>query len=176
MLISDAIHKADRLEQTKVLFGWRTEGVGTGEIARLLGVSQRTARHYVKELSERGGFRCTGGAASVGWWKAGIDLVRIQLNLDETWMLSAYSDKHNPHVVASLLKLAATLPDAIGGHVEQVAVVCFPEAACPGLSESSGRPYPGMGGRRQVQLVYRDPITGERSERLFDPKGKGFPQ
>lgn len=109
MLIPDAIHKADRLEQIKVLFRRRPEGVGTGEIARLLGVSQRTARRYGKELSERGRlpvyqerrvWRLVGGGH--------IDLLRLQLNLDEALSLylaarmrSAYSDKHNPHVVAA---------------------------------------------------------------------------
>ena len=54
MPITDAIHKGDRLEQIRVLFLRRPEGVGTREIAQLLGVSQRTARRYVIELSERG--------------------------------------------------------------------------------------------------------------------------
>ena len=54
MLIADAIHKTDRLEQIKILFRRHPEGVGTGEIARILGVSQRTARRYVKKLSEHG--------------------------------------------------------------------------------------------------------------------------
>ncbi len=54
MPITDAIHKTDRLEEIKILFLRRPEGVGTREIAQLLRVSQRTARRYVLELSEKG--------------------------------------------------------------------------------------------------------------------------
>ncbi len=84
-------------------------------------------------------------------------------------MLSAYSDKHNPHVVASLLKLAATLPDAIGEHVEQAAVAVSQRRLAPDYLKVLEGLTRAWAGRRQVQLVYRDPITGERSERLFDP-------
>ena len=177
MLISDAIHKADRLEQIKVLFRRRPEGVGTGEIARLLGVSQRTARRYVKELSERGRLPVYREGRVWRLVEGGhIDLLRIQLNLDEALslylaarMLSAYSDKHNPHVVASLLKLAATLPDAIGEHVEQAAVAVSQRRLAPDYLKVLEGLTRAWAGRRQVQLVYCDPITGERSERLFDP-------
>ena len=177
MLISDAIHKADRLEQIKVLFRRRPEGVGTGEIAQLLGVSQRTARRYVKELSERGRLPVYREGRVWRLVEGGhIDLLRLQLNLDEALslylaarMLSAYSDKHNPHVVASLLKLAATLPDAIGEHVEHAAVAVSQRRLAPDYLKVLEGLTRAWAGRRQVQLVYRDPISGERSERLFDP-------
>ena len=177
MLISDAIHKADRLEQIKVLFRRRPEGVGTGEIARLLGVSQRTARRYVKELSEHGRLPVYREGRVWKLVEGGhIDLLRLQLNLDEALslylaarMLSAYSDKHNPHVVASLLKLAATLPDAIGAHVEQAAVAVSQRRLAPDYMKVLEGLTRAWAGRRQVQIVYRDPITGARSERVFDP-------
>ena len=177
MLIADAIHKADRLEQIKVLFRRRPEGVGTGEIARLLGVSQRTARRYVKELSEHGRLPVYREGRVWKLVEGGhIDLLRLQLNLDEALslylaarMLSAYSDKHNPHVVASLLKLAATLPDAIGAHVEQAAVAVSQRRLAPDYMKVLEGLTRAWAGRRQVQIVYRDPITGARSERVFDP-------
>ena len=177
MLISDAIHKTDRLEQIKILFRRRPGGVGTGEIARLLGVSQRTARRYVKELSEHGRLPVYREGRVWKLVEGGhIDLLRIQLNLDEALslylaarMLSAYSDKHNPHVVASLLKLAATLPDTIGEHVEKAAEAVSQRRLAPGYLQVLEGLTRAWAGRKQVQLVYRDPISGERSERLFDP-------
>ena len=177
MLISDAIHKTDRLEQIKVLFRRRPAGVGTGEIARLLGVSQRTARRYVKELSEHGRLPVYREGRVWRLVEGGhIDLLRIQLNLDEALslylaarMLSAYSDKHNPHVVASLVKLAATLPDTIGAHVEKAAEAVSERRLAPAYLRVLEGLTRAWAGRRQVQLVYRDPISGERSERLFDP-------
>ena len=177
MLIADAIHKTDRLEQIKILFRRRPEGVGTAEIARLLGVSQRTARRYVKELSEHGRLPVYREGRVWRLVEGGhIDLLRIQLNLDEALsfylaarMLSAYSDKHNPHVVASLLKLAATLPDALGEHIEKAAVAVSQRRLAPEYLKVLEGLTRAWAGRRQVQLVYRDPMTGERSERLFDP-------
>ena len=177
MLIADAIHKTDRLEQIKILFRRRPEGVGTGEIARLLGVSQRTARRYVKELSEHGRLPVYREGRLWKLVEGGhIDLLRIQLNLDEALslylaarMLSAYSDKHNPHVVASLLKLAGTLPDSIGEHVEKAAVAVSQRRLSPDYLKVMEGLTRAWAGRRQVQLVYRDPISGARSERLFDP-------
>ena len=176
MPITDAIHKADRLEEIKILFLRRPAGVGTREIAQLLRVSQRTARRYVLELSDKGRLPVYREGRVWKLVEGGqIDLRRIQLNLDEALalylaarMLSAYSDKHNPHVVASLLKLAAALPEAIGAHIERTAEGGFAKATCAGVSERLGRVDSGLG-RRRVRLSYRDPISGERSERLFDP-------
>ena len=177
MLIADAMHKTDRLEQIKILFRRHPEGVGTGEIARLLGVSQRTARRYVKELSEHGRLPVYRQGRVWKLVEGGhIDLLRIQLNLDEALslylaarMLSAYSDKHNPHVVASMLKLAATLPDTIGEHVEKAAEAVSQRRLAPDYLKVLEGLTRAWAGRRQVQLVYRDPISGVRSERLFDP-------
>ena len=140
MPITHAIHKADRLEEIKILFLRRPEGVGTREIAQLLRVSQRTARRYVLELSEKGRLPVYREGRVWKLVEGGqIDLRRIQLNLDEALalylaarMLSAYSDKHNPHVVASLLKLAAALPEAIGAHIEHTAEAVSQRRLAPG--------------------------------------------
>lgn len=102
MLTADAIHKTDRLQQVMILFRRRPEGVGTAEIARLLGVSQRTARRYVRELSEHRRLPMYREGRVWRLEEVGhIDLPRIQLNLDEALslylaarMLSACSDKH----------------------------------------------------------------------------------
>lgn len=126
MLIGDAIRKMDRLEQIEVQFRRRPEGVGTAEVSRLLGVSQRTARRYVKELSEHGRLPVYWQGRVCRLEEGGpIDLLHSQANLDEglslylaARILSASSDRHNPPRVASLLQLAAILPDTIGEHVE----------------------------------------------------------
>ncbi len=177
MPITDAIHKGDRLEQIRVLFLRRPEGVGTREIAQLLGVSQRTARRYVIELSERGRLPVYRQGRVWKLVEGGhLNLLRIELNLDEALalylaarMLSAYSDKHNPHMVASLLKLAEVLPEAIGEHVERAAeAVSQRQPASKYLDVLKGL-IRAWASRRQVQLTYRDPISGARSKRLFDP-------
>ncbi len=177
MPITDAIHKADRLEEIKVLFLRRPEGMGTKEIARLLRVSQRTARRYVLELSEKGRLPVYREGRVWKLVEGGqIDLRRIQLNLDEALalylaarMLSAYSDKHNPHVVASLLKLASALPEAIGAHIERTAEAVSQRRLAPEYLKVLEGLTRAWAGRRQVRLSYRDPVSGERSERRFDP-------
>ena len=84
-------------------------------------------------------------------------------------MLSAYSDKHNPHMVASLFKLAEVLPEAIGEHVERAAeAVSQRQPASKYLDVLEGL-IRAWASRRQVRLTYRDPISGARSKRLFDP-------
>ena len=177
MPIIDAIHKADRLEQIRVLFLRRPEGVGTREIAQLLGVSQRTARRYIIELSERGRLPVYRQGRVWKLVEGGqMDLLRIQLNLDEALalylaarMLSAYSDKHNPHIVASLLKLATVFPEAIGTHVERAAEAVSQRQPAPKYLNVLEGLTRAWANRRQVRLTYRDPISGKRSEHLFDP-------
>ena len=177
MPITDAIHKADRLEEIRVLFLRRPTGVGTKEISQLLGVSQRTARRYVMELSERGRMPVYRQGRV---WKLAegghLDLLRIQLNLDEALalylaarMLSAYSDKHNPHVVASLSKLAGLLPETIGTHVECAAEAVSQRQPAPEYLQVLEGLTRAWANRRQVWLTHRDPVSGKRSRCLFDP-------
>jgi len=177
MPITDTIDKADRLEQIRVLFLRRAEGVGTGEIAQLLGVSQRTARRYVIELSERGRLPVYREGRV---WKLVkgryLDLLRIHLNLDEALalylaarMLSAYSDRHNPHVVTSLFKLTAVFPETIGTHIERAAQAVSQRRSMPEYLRVLEGLTLAWANRRQVQLTYRDPVSGKHSERLFDP-------
>ena len=177
MPITDAIHKADRLEQIRGLFLRRPEGVGTMEIAQLLGVSQRTARRYVIELSERGRLPVFRQGRVWKLVEGGhLDLLRIQLNVDEALalylaarMLSAYSDKHNPHIVASLFKLTAVFPEAIGEHVERAAETVSQRRLAPKYLNVLEGLTRAWASRQQVQLTYRDPVSGEHSECLFDP-------
>ena len=177
MPITDAIHKADRLEQIKVMFLRRPEGVGTREIAQLLGVSQRTARRYVVELSERGRLPVYRQGRVWKLMEGGhMDPLRIRLNLDEALalylaarMLSAYSDKHNPHMVASLFKIAEVLPKAIGEHVESAAETVSQRRLAPKYLDVLEGLTRAWASRRQVRLTYREPVSGTCSERLFDP-------
>ena len=156
MLLADAIRKMDRLEQIVILFrGGGREGVGTAEISRLLGVSQRTARRYVKELSEHGRLPVYRQGRVWRLEEGGhTDRLRSQLNLDEAVslylaarMLSASSDGHDPQRVASLLQLAAILPDTIGGARPEGGRG-IPERARTRVPEGPGRldPQRGRGG------------------------------
>ncbi len=173
MPITDAIHKTDRLEEVRLLFLRRPEGMGTD----LLRVNQRTARRYVQELSAKGRLPVYRDGRVWKLVEGGqIDLRRIQLNLDEALalylaarMLSAYSDKYNPHVVSSLLKLSSALPDAIGAHVGRAAKAVSKRCPASGYLKVLEGLTRAWASRRRVRLSYRDPVSGERSERLFDP-------
>ena len=177
MPITDAILKADRLERVRVLFLRRPDGVGTREIAQLLGVSQRTARRYMIELSERGRLSVYRQGRIWKLVEGGhLNLLRIELNVDEALalylaarMLSAYSDKHNPHMVSSLFKLAEVLPEAIGEHVEHAAEAVSQRQPAPKHLDVLEGLTRAWANRQQVRLTYRDPISGKRSRCLFDP-------
>ena len=147
------------------------------EIAQLLGVSQRTARRDIIELSERGRLPVYRQGRVWKLVEGGhLDLLRIQLNVDEALalylaarMLSAYSDKHNPHMVASLLKLATLLPEAIGTHAERAAEAVSQRQPAPKHLDVLEGLTRAWANRRQVRLTSREPVSGKLSERLFDP-------
>ena len=148
----------------------------TAEIAELLGVSQRTARRYLFELSETAQLPIY----KEGWaWRltpgAKFDLLPVRLNLDEALalylsarLLSAHSDKHNPHVVSALQKLASAMPKSIGEHIVRTAEVVVHRRQYPGYLEVLENLTRAWAEQRQVRLVYRKAQTGEISGRLFD--------
>ena len=176
MPVTDAFTKSDRLLEVQVLLLHRPEGVKTAEIAELLGVSQRTARRYLFELSDSGRLP----VYKDGWyWKltpgAKFDLLPVRLNLDEAMalylsarLLATYSDKHNPHAVDALFKLASAMPEPIRDHIVRTAEAVVQRRHDPRHIEVLEKLTQAWSERRQVQQVHRKAQTGEVSERVFD--------
>ena len=176
MPITDALTKSDRLLEVQVLFRRRPGGIRTAEIAEMLGVSTRTARRYLSELSGSGRlpvypdgriWRLVDGAR--------FDLLPVHLNLDEALalylsarLLSAHSDKHNPHVVSALHKLASAMPDTIGEHIVRSAETVVHRRKYPGYLETLETLARAWAERHQVGLRYQTPRSKEATERVFD--------
>jgi len=175
MPVMDAINKVDKLVQVQVLFLQHPEGVKTREVAEFLNVSQRTARRYLSELSERGRLPVYREGRV---WKlvagAKFDLLPVRLNLDEALslylaarMLSAYSDKHNSHVVSALFKLASAMPKPVGKHIERAAEAVAQRRVFPGYMDVLEGLVQAWAERRQLHIDYRD-AQGKVSQRVFD--------
>jgi len=177
MPVGDALTKMDRLTRLQVLFRHRPEGIRTSEVAEILGVSGRTARRYLFEMSESGLLP----VEKSGWvWRlaegARFDLLPVRLKLDEALalylaarLLSAHSDKHNPHAVAAMIKLAGAMPPPVGEHIVRTAEAVAGRRRSPVYQEVLETLTRAWAERRQVRLTYRAPRTDRVSERVFDP-------
>ncbi|MBL7066002.1 MAG: WYL domain-containing transcriptional regulator [Anaerolineae bacterium] len=126
MPTTDAYTKTERMLQLQLLF-WRNprRGFGTTEIAGRLGVSERTARNYLNELSAGGWLPVY--RESRYWYLAegaSFDLLPVHLTLNEASvlylaarLLARYSDEYNPIIAHALAKLASAMPEAIAAHI-----------------------------------------------------------
>ncbi len=177
MPVTDAETKNERLLQVQIFARQRPEGFRTQEIADLLNVSERTARRYIVQLSESG--RLPVYYEGRLWHLvegAQFDLLPVHLNLDEALalylaarLLAAYGDKHNPHAVSALNKLASAMPEPVGEHITRTASAADRRrlwSSYLGVLETLTLAWAT---RRQVYIVYWNPEKGDVTERIFDP-------
>lgn len=166
--------KAARLRRIEHRLYNAPQGLRAAELADACGVARRTIYRDLEALHMMG----------VPVWEAdgrfGIDraayLSTVRLNLNEAIaiffaarLLAHHSDEHNPHIVAALDKLAASLPDhTIAGHIaamsEQVRARPLRNSYIAAL-ETITRAWAD---RRVVRIRYRTP-TGELTERDVAP-------
>jgi proteasome accessory factor B len=177
MPVIDALTKTDRFMRIQILLRRKREGIRTSEVADILQVSERTARRYMFELIASGRLP----ARKEGWvWKlvegARFDLLPVRLDLHEALalylaarLLSAHSDKHNPHVVSAMNKLASALPQPMGEHILSTAAGAARRREYPVYLNVLETLTHAWAERRQVRLIYANPRTEEMTERVFDP-------
>jgi proteasome accessory factor B len=166
--------KAARLRRIEHRLYNAPHGMRAAELAMACGVARRTIYRDLEALHDMG----------VPVWERngrfGIDraayLSTVRLNLNEAIaiffaarLLAHHSDEHNPHIVAALDKLAASLPDhTIAGHIaamsDQVRARPLREAYVAAL-ETITRAWAD---RRIVRLRYRTP-NRELTEREVAP-------
>lgn len=166
--------KAARLQRIEHRLYNAPQGQRVVELAEYCGVDRRTIYRDLMTLHEMG----------VPVWehagRYGIDretyLSTVRLNLNEAIalffaarLLAHHSDEHNPHVVAALGKLAASLPDAtISEHIARAAdnIRSRPlRATYVRALEAITRAWAD---RRRVRIRYRA-STGEETERVICP-------
>lgn len=172
MPTSNAHTKTERLLELQLLF-WRNphRGLRTAKIAEALGISERTARNYLNELSATGRLP----VYREGWeWYlaegASFDLLPVHLSLEEgaalcmaARLLARHSDEPNPAVRSALLKLVAALPPDLVPYLQQLALT-LPSAPDPTFAGVFRTLVYGWATRRAVRLTYH-PL---RSRRAYD--------
>ena len=103
-------------------------------------------------------------------------ITSVRVNLHESLslylsarLLASHSDKHNPHVVSALEKLASALPESIRQHITRTAEATHkrrPHREYISVLETFTRAWSE---RKQVRLMYYNPNTDETTDRVFDP-------
>lgn len=130
MVFCDAMTKAQRLVELQHLF-WRQPGrpISSEEIAQRLGVSPRTVRKYLSDLSSRG--RLPIVRARRAWTLAEgarLEVLPVRFLLEEATavylaarLLVGSADEPNPAVAAAVAKLASVVPVEIRGFLDHLA-------------------------------------------------------
>ena len=166
--------RAERLRLIEQLLYRRSGGLRACELAEHCGVHRSTVYRDLVTLGTTGVPIWNDGPV----WHLNRDryLTHVRLSLDEATalfmaarLLSRHSDEHNPHVVSALDKLATSLPQPIGDHIEQTADTVRDRpvnAAYIDVLEGITRAWAG---RRRAEIGYRSPRSGELRVHKFDP-------
>lgn len=166
--------RAERLKAIETVLFQSSTGMTPREIATRFGCHRATAYRDLQSLANSGTPLYEDG----GRWHVLKDryLTTVRVHLHEALalyqsarLLSAHSDKHNPHVVSALEKLASALPESVGKHINQTASVAAQRRRHPNYIRTLETLTNAWAGRRQVCLAYHNPQTHETSKRTFDP-------
>jgi len=84
-------------------------------------------------------------------------------------LFSGYSDKHNPHAVETLKKLAGTMPAAIGEHIRRTAAGTEGRRRDGDYARKMETLTRAWAERRRVRFGYAGAGRGETTERQVDP-------
>ena len=166
--------RAERLKMLENLLFQSSRGLTAREIAERFGYHRTTAYRDLRSL-ERSGVPIWEEDHHFGVVKDRY-ITSVRVNLHESLalylsarLLSAHSDKHNPHVVSALEKLASALPESIGQHITRTAEATHnrkPHREYIRVLETFTRAWSE---RKQVRLTYYNPQTDETTRRIFDP-------
>ncbi len=166
--------KAARLRRIEQRLYNSPQGLRVTDIARDCGVDRRTIYRDLMALEEMG----------VPVWEQrsrfGIDraayLSTVRLNLHEAVsiffaarLLAHHSDEHNPHIVAALDKLAASLPEGtISAHMARLAELVRSRPVRVGYIRALEELTRAWADRKLVKIRYRAP-NREAGERVIAP-------
>ena len=186
MPTTDAAAQMQRLLELQMLF-WRAPGRGlrTSEIATHLGVTERTARNYLDELSVSGRLP----VYRDGWeWRlvegARMELLPVRLDLEEAAqlylaarLLARHMDESTASIRAALSKLIAAMPETLSGHLERL-VEDLPRQANPRYASVLRAIVYGWATRRTVDLSYHplrlQPYRARFCPYLLEPSAIGY--
>lgn len=176
MVFADSLTKAGRLIELQVLFARSpNRGRRTSELARRLGIPERTVRAYLAELSRTGRlplyrdgreWRLTPGSC--------FDVPPVRFALEEAAavylaarLLVRHSDEPNPAVRGAIRRLAAVVPEDLAGFMDRL-VERVTAAGEDSFSEIFRAMAYGWALRRTLEVTYH-PRTREPFDCRFDP-------
>ena len=145
-----ALSRAERLNSVERLLYQSLHGMTVPEIAAKLKVHRSTVYRDIASLCRM--------KAPV-WEKDGRFglnreryLTTVRLDLHEALalylaarLLSAHSDKHNPHAVEAMKRLASAMPPPVGEHIVQTANVADRRRRVPAYLQTPEAPTPASG-------------------------------
>lgn len=167
-----ALTKAQRLSRISHLLFRHPRGLCAAELARLCGVSTRTIQRDLLALHDlQVPVTQDGGMPPRYALAEGYYIPAVHLSLHEALalylaarLLARHADRYDPHMAGALAKLAAVLPEPVGGHIQATvqAMATRPEDA--GQVRVLGRLALGWADRRCVRIRYRS----ARSENVHE--------
>ncbi len=166
--------RAERLMAIETFLYQSAGGRRVSEIVDRFGVHRSTVYRDIRSLEEAG----TPIWEDEGRFEVVKDqyLTTVRVHLHEALalylaarLLSAHSDKHNPHVVSSLEKLASAMPASVGKHINRTAEVADRRKPHPDYIRVLEILTRAWSERRQVRLTYHNPQTQKTTRRTFDP-------
>ena len=159
--------------------GRRTVGFSTREAADVLGVSERTARRYITELSGSDDGRLSVMNDRGKWTQVeSADLPRFPVHLSlleglsgylAVRLMSAHSTQYNPYTVNALNQLGWIMPDDIAAHIRRTADDVASRRSAAGFVDILTCLAEAWVGRRQVRITYRSTSVEEAPSRTVDP-------
>jgi predicted DNA-binding transcriptional regulator YafY len=172
--MQQTLSRAERLHRIEQLLYRSSDGLSASEIARRLGVSQRTVYRDLELLAESGvPLQQEAGRFSL---LRDHHLATIRLNFNEamtffvaTRLLARHADEYNPHIVSALTKLASVMPQSIASHIVQTAEALRRRPTDDRAIAVLEQITRAWAERRMVRLWYRSPRSGELRQRDLAP-------
>lgn len=170
----EKLTRAERLMEIPIILFCSPSGVKASEFAKRFGCHRSSIYRDIEILSSRGHPIWEDGQRFRIHKDRSLTYVSVNLNEAQALylsarLLSAHSDKHNPHVVSALEKLASALPESIGNHIAQTAAITFERKQQPAFLRNLELLTLAWAEKRQTQVTYHNPQTGETTTRFFDP-------
>ncbi len=157
----------------------RTAGFTTSEVAEVLGVSARTARRYISELSgmddgrlpvsyEKGIWQLVDGASPLRY-PVHLSIMEAMSVYLAVRLMSAHSTRYNPYSVDALKQLARIMPPGIAEHIQRTAADIETRRRSTDFVQILTCLAEAWIHRRQVRMVYQPLGTADTPLGLDPP-------
>jgi predicted DNA-binding transcriptional regulator YafY len=172
-----ALSKAQRLAKLSHWLYRHPHGLTAAEIARLLGVSTRTAQRDLHDLEDLGVplWDDAGDPPRYGVLE-GFYLPPVHLSLDDALalylaarLLARYADAYDPHITAALGKLATVLPEPLARHIHTTIRDLAAHTEDRAFVTVLGTLALGWATGRKVRIHHLAATSDEETERVLYP-------